>query len=97
MSIKKHIAATSDGLFDIINQALREKGISTDEFPLSVNKLSLELAGTEAANIANVAANNLTGPRCAEYRLELRKMTDPNTGRTVVQMVRVCIRWEEDD
>jgi len=95
MSIKKHIAATSNGLFEIINQALKDQGISTDEFPLSVNKLSLELEGPVETGFDAAATNNLTGPKCAEYKTELRKMTDPHTGKTVIQMVEVCVRWEE--
>lgn len=95
MSIKKHIAATSDGLFDIINQALREKGISTNEFPLSVNKLNLELAETgDAAN--NIAANNFAERRCVEFKTELRKMKDPNTGKIIIQMVKICVKWENN-
>ena len=99
MSIKKHIAANSDGLFAIINQILREKGISTNEFPLSVNKLSLKLPKTEdadIANIANIAADNLTERRCVEFKTKLIKMKDPHTGHTIVQMIEECVKWEDD-
>ena len=89
MSVKKHVAATSDGLFESIDQILIEKGISTPEFPLSVKKLQLEL--DKNPNLA-IAGNNLDEARCIKWGRELRKMIDPHTKKEIVQLVKVCIQ-----
>ena len=97
MSVKKHVAATSDGLFEIINRVLKEKGISTAEFPLSVRKLQLDLKGSSRAGMTEAVGDPPAEKKCKKWGSELKKMQDPVTKETIVQLVQFCEELEEED
>jgi len=97
MSVKKYIATKANGIFEVINNILKEKGISTTEFPLVVNKLQLRLEKNNDAIIAGAHENTNEGRKCKKWGSELRKVPDPHhPGETIIQLVEFCEEWEDD-
>lgn len=96
MSEKKHVAANADGLFKKINRLLVESGVSTKEFPFTIHKLQLISGKPAPANNGVAELNALTERKCVQKEKKLIKMKDPFTGKTIIQLVEVCVKFADE-